>query len=225
MSTVINADYWELMRESMQKMQSSPSEFYVDPAAVDRHLASLSKELQAWAKGVLQGVTDATNQRKLTAEQVLTKAMTALAEADRQQFLLTNLLEGLKRGERPSKMIENYNDIGLTNLQIEPPAYRGVMPSSRPVDPQHAPIKPAGLIRTMLDALASMCAQLIKIAIVAARAISDRVKIKFKPVVGASGFLPSLHFLVDPELELEVKLGGCFEGLEAVLDRFRGSSF
>jgi hypothetical protein len=206
-------------------MQSSQSEFYVDPAAIDRHLASVSKDMQLWANRVVTGFTDIAKAKMLKAEQVLTKAMSALTDADRYQFLLTNLIEGLKRGDTPSKMIERYNEIGLTEIQIEPPNPSGVMPNPPAIDPQHPPMKPVGMIRRMLNGLASICAPLIKIAITVAKAISEHVKFKFKPIMGTTGFLPSLSFLLEPEIEGEIKLGECFEGLGALLDRFAHAAF
>jgi hypothetical protein len=47
----------------------------------------------------------------MKAEEVLAKAMPSMAEANRYQFLLTNLIEGLKRGEAPSRIVERYDDI------------------------------------------------------------------------------------------------------------------
>ena len=222
MTSDIKADDWNLIQASVSRLQSYQSGFLADSDNGDRHLVSVAKNMQAWATGEVKGLTDARGM-KLPAEQVLAKTMAALTEADRHQFLLINLLEGLKRGETPAKMVEKYNEIGLIDIPIEPvepPAYRGVMPGPQTVDTQHLPVKPVGMIRRMLNNLASMCGQLIKIAIVAAKAISDHVKIKFKPVVGSAAFLPSLSFLLEPEVEGEVSIGECFDGLEALFNRF-----
>jgi hypothetical protein len=218
----IEADDWNLIQNSVLRLQRDQSGFLAESDNGDRHLVSLAKYMQAWATREVKALSEAKG-KQLPAEQVLAQTMAALTEADRHQFLLINLLEGLKRGEPPAKMVEKYNEIGLVNIPIEPvepPAYRGVMPTPQTVDAQHPPVKPVGMIRRMLNKLASICGELIKIAIVAAKAISDHVKVKFKPVVGSAAFLPSLSFLLEPEVEGEVSIGDCFEGLEALFSRF-----
>ena len=60
---------------------------------------------------------------------------------------------------------------------------------------------------------------LIKMAIIAAKAVSDHLKIKFKPITrttaGLRGLhvLPGLHVLIKPSLEGELKVSACFEFL------------
>ena len=219
MPSSIKPDDWKLVEESVSNMQSYQSTFHIDTDTGDRSIVRVAKNMQAWATTEVNGLIDA-KVKYPSAEQLLTRAMAALTEADRHQFLLINLLEGLKRGETPAKIIEKYNEIGLIDIPVEPPTYRGVMPGPQTADAQHPPLKPVFLIRKMMNVLASMCGQLIKIAILAAKAIADRVKIKFKPVVGTAAFLPSLSFLLEPEVEGEVSVGECFEGLEALFSRF-----
>ena len=216
MPTPLTQDYLDLVVDGTNKMRDTPSEYYIDPKAVDRHLTGVSEEIIYWANGVVNELS-ATKLKSITAEQLLTKAMWALTEADRYQFLLKNLLEGLKNGRTPSDMIEQYNQVGLTNIHIPAPIAHGVMPA------QTSPVKPVSKIRSMLNYLARICGQLIKIAIVAAKAISDHLKAKFevKPIVGATGFLPTVSFQIEfKALEGEIVVGECFDLLQAVFDRF-----
>jgi hypothetical protein len=225
MSTVINAEYWDIYNRTVGDMQNAPSEFDVDSERVDRHLAGVSKDIHDWANRTVIGFTEIGRTKKLHAEEILTKAMSSLTEAERYQFLLNNLIEGLKHGDTPLRMIERYNEIGLTDIPIEPPVRGGgVMPNPQITPPQSAS-KPVRFIRKIFNGLASICGHFIKIAIAMAQAISEHVKIKFKPVVGSTSFLPSLSFLLEPELEGEIKVSACFEGVQAIVNRFAISAF
>jgi hypothetical protein len=103
------------------------------------------------------------------------------------------------------------------------PTTRGVMPISNPVQT----LKPVGVIRRMLNRLASICGELIKIALIAIKAMADDVTIKFmiKPIIGCAAFLPTLTFLVEyKEIEGEINLGECFEVLQSVFNSFAGAT-
>jgi hypothetical protein len=225
MPTSLTQDYIDLVVETTNRMKNTPSEYYVDPKSIDRHLNSIVKDISGWANGVVNELSE-KQIKQISAEQLLAKAMSSLNEADRYQFLLTNLLEGLKHGRTPSDMIDQYNQVGLTSVQIDPPLLPaqptyGVMPDLSPSP--DGQLKPATAIRRMFKCLGWICGELIKIAISAAKAISDHLKAKFKisPIVGAAAFLPSLSFQIEfMEIEGEIPGGECFDALQAVFKRF-----
>ena len=211
MPTSLTLEYYEMMHDTMLQMETAKSEFNVDPKAIDRHLAGLANNLQTWANGVVAGFYGITKGTTATAEQVLAQAMMGLSDAERHQFLLTNFLEGLKRGESPARLVNRYNDIGLANIEV--PA-RPVAQTST-VEATVTQVKPAGIILKMMNGLASICAPLIKMALIVAKPIFERLKIKFQLIIGTMAGLPSLHFL----LEGELKISESFEFLGALFRR------
>jgi hypothetical protein len=138
--------------------------------------------------------------------------MLSIGEAERHQFVLTNMLEALKKGEPLASVIVRYNEIGLTDIEPEPALQPAEPLQLQPMAPAE---KPAGLIRRLMRGLASLCEALIRNAILAAKAVSDRLKIKINPIVGATAGLPTLEF--EFEYEAEFNVGEAWDVLRAIL--------
>jgi hypothetical protein len=226
MPTPLTSDYLEDYKAALEEMKRTENQSYLLDVR-DRHILGVMADVQDWMKGHIQlfegELLDASGKaRSPSAEQLLAKSTAALAEADRYRFLLTNLLEALKRGESAAEIIERYNDIGLTAIAV--PADRltsarsGVMPVPKPLPV--FPYKPASAIGFVIYSLGRFCVSLIKMAVGLAKAISDHVKIKFKPVTGVSGLFPHLSFEVEwPwewELHAEVKISEAYEAIGAI---------
>lgn len=83
-------------------------------------LSGLSNEpiKEILAEDILKMMSDLKDDivKATTPEEIFQKALKGMDNLDKKNFLLDNLLEGLKRGDTPAKLLHRYDKLGLLDL-------------------------------------------------------------------------------------------------------------
>ncbi len=192
-----NRQYWDMYEQTVKPEMESRAQDFSDTKTVSQYEVVLEESMWEWATNLVKNTLNFSPSKGATAEEVLEKLMSALSETERKRFVLTNMLEALKKGDSLSSILKHYNAIGLT--EINPMA---LQQPQRPIadDSQE---KPAGHVWRLLKRVARLCEPMIKAVIMTLRQIA-KGKIKIHPVIGMSGLLPTLAVQFDFDAEVGV---------------------
>ena len=115
-------------------------------------------------------------------ENLIKVAMSALDSTERKYFILSNLIEDLKKGQSYSDTIKKYNSVGITNIEVE---------DSNDEQNNKTSKKGPAILRT-IGSLKKLAHALYQIIINSIKSIPSLVKLK--PRVGMSGMFPTISF-------------------------------
>jgi hypothetical protein len=213
-----NREYWDGYEQHFRKdMMSVAHSFKLEHAGQTEHETGLDVSMAEWATKTIEDMLAFVDNNKasINAEQVLEKLMSTYSDADRKRFLLTNMLEALKKGDPISAVIERYNSIGLTDIRPTTS-----IPSHLLQNPQRqygsVLIENAdSRIWRLLKMVARLCEPIIKLAVVTLREIAGRTALKVHPIVGVSGIFPTFGVHFELDLETKLEFGKSWEVLSA----------
>ncbi|MBL7792406.1 MAG: hypothetical protein JNK77_08780 [Saprospiraceae bacterium] len=161
------------------------------------------KEMITLIDGILKDVG-----QESAPEFILKKALSHLRKVDQQKFVLENLLEGIKRGQDVSFLVETYQHLGLMTSPPPPPDPNN--PNQAPVAnsaPYYPPLpvqptspspqdgKGSWLWNLITGPLKRIATRLMSMITNAMRSIPHFIDIK--PIVGFTGIFPSLSFQLE----------------------------
>jgi hypothetical protein len=146
-------------------------------------------------RSLIGDVVVSLDKPEATPRAVLQLAVSKLGRVEAKSFVLQNLLEALKRGESLQNVPRRYADLGLSEAPQEPDEEEQL--SGKQIPPSS--LNAAWLIRRLQQALADVGVALINMVMNAIKHIPSLAKIKPRPIVGVSGFFPTLALSLDLE--------------------------
>lgn len=126
-----------------------------------------------------------------TPEQILKSAFSHLQKVDQKRFVLENMLEGIKRGDKIDTLTKNYQDLGL---MTPPPLNSSTININTPT------LRPGlgdWLWKIITGPLKKIAIRLMAMIQNALCGIPQFINIK--PIVGFTGIFPSLSFQLDAD--------------------------
>lgn len=118
-------------------------------------------------------------------EKIIKIALDSVDSLERQQFVLSNLLEAIKKGENYNNVISRYNEIGLTNINISQPV----------TEPQNIPNNIGSSLWDSMRSVKNIAVTLYKIIVNSIKSIPKFIELK--PRVGLSGMFPTISFEIE----------------------------
>jgi hypothetical protein len=129
---------------------------------------------------------------------VFQKGLTALADLEKERYLLENLLEAVKRGESFRNVLERYNNLKLTDYQITNVPRENTTSTKSNTLPSSS--SGAGnLLRQLLGRLKKVSLKIMQLLVNVLKVIPKFMSIK--PSIGFSGPFPTLSFQLDLQTE------------------------
>jgi hypothetical protein len=145
---------------------------------------------------------------------ILNKALANLSKVDERSFVLTNLLEAIKRGEVAEVVLRKYKELGLTNIDVD--AVKINMGGTgqnlnigKNAVPPSSPRDLGGFIQRLGQKLNKFALALMEIVVNAMKTIPMFVGVK--PSIGMVGPVPSLSFELEGE---SMKLSELFDAMQ-----------
>jgi hypothetical protein len=141
---------------------------------------------------------------KLDPQDFFDCCLDSLDKIEKERFILVNLLEGLKRDgkSRLGELLSRYVKVGVLDENEE--VFEAA--KSQPDEPQ-----PGKFVLWALDALNRFWRVLVKAMIAALKTVLADVAKAVKPIIGTTGPLPTLTWMIDPDYaefaSVEVMLG------------------
>jgi hypothetical protein len=148
----------------------------------DSPIKEVDNDLQALFEKILEEIKA---HRDYNPEKQLSVALSAIDKLDKKQFILSNLLEQLKKGEDYYKILERFNKLGLSDIKI---------PNKKD---RNENIKGRG--RAILDSIKSsggIKKTLYQLVINFITSIPSFIKLKPR-IVFTAGFIPSISFDIE----------------------------
>jgi len=166
----------------------------------ERPTDGAQKRLLDEHQATLNNILARLGEEKPDPASIFQKGLRALADVDKERFLLENLLEAVKRGESFRNTLERYHAVGLTDIDVSQ------LPlETPPSEKEKAPALPASsvgagnLLQQFLNKLKQVATKTMQIVINAMKVIPKFIGIK--PSIGFSGPFPS--FSLQFELQTE----------------------
>jgi hypothetical protein len=218
-------DFEHVLHDGVKELQAIRLSLHDEAAEADQdaHGTFLLEDCSSFLAGIVAEIAREDRSPKA----VLARTLHALGRTEAKHFVLQNLLEQLKRGERTEDALRRFAALGLaesppssgTTVLAEPataaapdaanPAAAASVaeggaeapdqsPAARP-----APVEPGrgGILQCVLGALKRAAYTLGGIAVNAAKHIPALLKLKPKPIIGITGAFPSLSFQFDIEMD------------------------
>ena len=113
-------------------------------------------------------------------------AISAFGRAEAKAFVLSNLLEQLKRGDKAPEVLERFQRIGLAEA---------------PPTPAPSVIPTGGIVQRLGRSLAKAGNAILGILINAIKHVPALAKLKIKPIIGFSGVFPTVAVQLDIEAD------------------------
>jgi hypothetical protein len=126
----------------------------------------------------------------LTPQAVLRIGLSGMSRAEEKQFLVQNLLESVKRGNKLTDTINKYRELGLTDVDTEAdsPAY----------NPSAERAKNGAFLNRLGRQIKRFAVRLLKIIVEALRLLGLE-KAGIKPSLGLAAGMPSFSLEIDIE--------------------------
>lgn len=188
--------------ETAQQSTGPPPEADLQYAVMDKVQATLHRILASMKEG------------KPDPESVFQKGLAALADIDRERFVIENLLESVKRGESLAKTLTAYRSLNLTDIEVTKAQ------SDDSGTPRPSIVGAGDTFLQCVKWLKTVATKIIHIIINAMKMTPKFVGIK--PSIGWSGLFPSFSLQFDLEaksLNLHDLFHGLTEGLSGVKAR------
>jgi hypothetical protein len=158
----------------------------------DSSIEEVAGDLQNLMVGILEEVQ--ANRYHSPTKQ-LSVALSALSKLEKREFVLSNMLEQLKKGEDYYKILERFNNLGITDIEI---------PEEQEEQTPNNEGKGSGIVRG-LKALRDFGKAVVQIVISLINSIPDLIQLK--PRIGVAGtFVPTISFEVEPKSQTAKQL-------------------
>lgn len=118
-------------------------------------------------------------------EKLVSIALSSVNSLERKHFLLSNLLESLKKGDNYYDTLNRFNNLGITNIK---------MPEPKKEKKYNIEGKGSGILASM-KSLKNFALALYQVIINSIKSIPSFIKLK--PRVGVSGMFPSISFEIE----------------------------
>lgn len=118
-------------------------------------------------------------------EKLLSTALSAIDSLDEKRFLLTNLLESLKKGESYHATLKRFNNLGVTNIPVQEPEEAGKEKTRG-----HG----SGIIAAVRK-IKQFTQAVYQVVLNAIRSLPRFMELK--PRIGISGVVPTVSFELD----------------------------
>jgi hypothetical protein len=113
--TEISGETRRFHAEKMEEIRQQT--FIVVPDDDCKHQNGIQDDFEDWRK---KKIEDLKIDSADTLESLFGKIVGVYTEAEERRFILTNILEALKRGEQLSSILQKYRDVGVGDVQARP---------------------------------------------------------------------------------------------------------
>lgn len=166
---------------------------------IDRPTDVTQQKLVAKHQETLDGILSSVNEEKFEPTSVFQKGLTALANMDKERFLIENLLEAVKRGESLRDTVGKYRTLGLTDIDVSQVAIDVNNNNDGAASLPPSSVGAGKLLGQFLHKLKKVSTKLMQLVINAMKAIPKFIGIK--PSIGFSGPFPILSLQFDLQTE------------------------
>lgn len=168
--------------QSIKKVGYLTLQNKVDQDIDSSQTPELDIDIQKEFESIFHNLENHVNSRP---EQLIKVALNAVNALESKHFLLTNLLESLKKGDNYYETMKRFKDLGITNLEI---------PETSNENDKTVKGKGKAIFR-LKNAIKKFVLALYQIIVNAIKSIPNFVKLK--PRIGVTGWFPSLSFEIE----------------------------